>query len=161
MEPNTNTNTYQETNNVHQLYPGGNDRIDTIKNREGWGVMLEKLTTDMTNLWSTQSRLIGTELREKVDTVKLASGSLIAGGVVLFVGVICLAATAILALTKVVDPWIASAIVTVAFMAIGFIMVKSAQKKLAGRDLVPNKSIEALGQIKNTFQERIHEFKRR
>ena len=156
MEPNT----FQE-NNVHQLYPDGStDRIDTIRDREGWGVMFEKLSTDMTNLWERQSRLISTELNEKVTTIKVASGSLVAGGVILFVGVMCLAATAIIALSNVVAPWVAAAIVTVALMLIGFVMVKGAQKKLAGRGLVPEQSIEALVQIKNTFQERIHEFKR-
>ncbi len=148
---------YQDKNNVHQLYP----EATTIPQRDGWGVMFEKLSTDATNLWETQSRLIGTELGEKVTTVKAASGSLVAGGVLLFVGVLCLAATLILALSNVVDPWMAAAIVTIALMAIGFIMVKGAQKKLAGRDLVPTKSIEAFGHIRNTFQERIHEFKRK
>ncbi len=155
-------------NNVHQLYPGGTTtgsidgmgRVDTIREREGWGVMLEKLSTDMTNLWERQSRLISTEINEKVTILKGASGAMVVGGSLMFVGVFCLAATAILALCLVVQPWIAAAIVTVVLMAIGFIMVKGAQKKLAGKGLVPNQSIEAIGQIKNTFQERIHEFKR-
>ena len=140
--------------NVHQLYPG------EMRQRESWAVMLEKLSTDMTNLWERQSSLIFTELNEKITTVKVASGSLVAGGVILFVGMICLAATAIIALSNIVVPWIAAALVAVVLMAFGLIMVKGAQKKLAGRGLIPNQSIEALGQIKNTFQERIHEFKR-
>jgi hypothetical protein len=140
--------------NVHQLHPG------EMRQRESWAVMLEKLSTDMTNLWERQSSLIFTELNEKITTVKVASGSLVAGGVILFVGMICLAATAIIALSNVVVPWIAAALVAVVLMAFGLIMVKGAQKKLAGRGLIPNQSIDALGQIKNTFQERIHEFKR-
>jgi hypothetical protein len=140
--------------NVHQLYPG------EMRQRESWAVMLEKLSTDMTNLWERQSSLIFTELNEKITTVKVASGSLVAGGVILFVGMICLAATAIIALSNIVVPWIAAALVAVVLMAFGLIMVKGAQKKLAGRGLIPNQSIEALGQIKNTFQERIHEFKK-
>lgn len=165
-------NMYQGSN-VHQLYPGGTtdtgkmgatgrntNTIDTIRDREGWGVMFERLSTDMTNLWERQSRLIATELNEKVTTIKVASGSLVIGGVIAFVGVMCLAATAIIALSNVVDPWIAAAIVTVALLVIGLAMVKGAQKKLAGKGLVPNQSIDALNQIKTTFQERIHEFKR-
>lgn len=159
MEPNT----FQD-NNVHELYPGGTmrstDRIDTIRERDSWGLMFEKLSTDMTNLWERQSTLISTELNEKVTTIKVASVSMVTGGVLLFVGTLCLAATAIIALSNIMDPWIAAAVVTIALMVIGFVMVKGAQKKLAGRGLVPEHSIEALGQIKNTFQERIHEFKR-
>ncbi len=150
MEPNI----YEENNNVHQLYPG------EIRQRESWGVMLEKLSTDMTNLWERQSVLISTELSEKATVVKAASGAMAAGGSLMFVGVFCLAATSILALCTVVAPWIAAAIVTVVLFVIGFVMIKGAQKKIAGRGLVPTQSIEAFGQIKNTFQERIHEFKR-
>ncbi len=153
-------NIYQDTNNVHQLYPGGTSGVDSVQSRDSWGVMLEKLSGDMTNLWERQSRLISTELSEKATVVKAASGAMAIGGSLMFVGIFCLAATAILLLCTVVAPWIAAAIVTVALMAIGFVMVKGAQKKIAGRGLVPNQSIEALGQIKNTFQERIHEFKR-
>jgi len=160
MEPNT----YQDTN-VHQLYPGGtvgtSDRIDTVRERDSWGVMFEKLSTDMTNLWERQSLLISTEINEKVATAKAASVSMIVGGVMLLVGTLCLAAAAIIGLGDVLEnDFLAAVIVTVALMLIGFVMVKGAQKKLAGRGLVPEQSIEALGQIKNTFQERIHEFKR-
>lgn len=151
-------NTYQD-NNVHELYPGGTMGT-TTPTREGWGVMFERLTSDMTNLWDRQSALIATELNEKVTTIKVASGSLVVGGVIAFVGVICLAITAILALSQVVEPWIAAAIVTVALLVIGLVMVKGAQKKLSGKGLVPEQSIDALNQIKNTFQERVHEFKR-
>lgn len=145
-----------EDNNVHELYPGG----APIAQREGWGTMIERLSTDMSNLWERQSALVATELNEKVTTLKLASGSLVAGGVIMFVGLICLAATAIIALTNVVVPWIAAAIVTVAFLLIGLVMVKGAQKKLAGKGLVPEHSIDAMKQMKTTFQERVHEFKR-
>lgn len=150
--------------NVHQLYPEGSvrdtERIDTIRKRESWGVMFEKLSTDMTNLWERQSALISTELNEKVSVLKTAAGSMITGGVFLFVGVLCLAATAIMALSLVVVPWVAAAIVTVAFLLIGLIMVKGAQQKIAGRGLVPDQSIDAMKEMKTTFQERIHEFKR-
>ncbi len=146
-----------EKNNVHQLYPEGKT---VVTERPGFGVMFEKLSTDMTNLWSSQSRLVGTELNEKVTTVKAATISMVVGGVLAFIGVICLAATAIIALSGIMESWIASAIVTVALLVIGLVMLKGGQKKLAGKALVPEHSIDALNQIKNTFQERIHEFKR-
>ncbi len=152
-----------EDNNVHQLYPGGidvNSRTDTVRDRPGFGVMFERLSTDMTNLWTSQSRLVGTELNEKVTTVKAASISMVVGGVIAFVGVMCLAATAIIALANIVEPWIAAAIVTVALLLIGLVMLKGGQKKLTAKGLKPEHSIDALNQIKNTFQERIHEFKR-
>ena len=156
-------NTYQD-NNVHQLYPGGTvgstDRIDTIRDREGWGVMMERLSTDMTNLWDRQSRLISTEINEKFTTIKAASVSLVAGGVILFVAAIVLAIGASDLLDNFMPDWVARMVVGGVLLLIGFVMVKGAQKKLAGRGLVPEQSIDAMKQIKTTFQERIHEFKR-
>jgi uncharacterized protein (DUF2062 family) len=153
-------NTYQD-NNVHELYPGGTVGNRTIPEREGYGAMFERLSSDVTNLWDRQSRLVGTEINEKVTTIKAASGSMVVGGVIAFVGVFCLAATAIIGLASVINSWLAAAaIVTVALLVIGLVMIKGAQKKLTGRSLVPEHSIDALNQIKTTFQERIHEFKR-
>jgi hypothetical protein len=111
-------------------------------------------------LWDRQSQLIVTELDEKITTLKMASVSMVSGGVLMFVGAVCLAITAILGLSYFMEPWIAAALVTVVLFLVGIVMVKGAQKKLAGKGLVPEQSIEALGEIKNTFRERIYEFKR-
>jgi uncharacterized membrane protein YqjE len=152
MEPNT-----IQDNNVHQLYP---DRTDTIAERESWGNMVERLTTDMSMLWDRQSQMIVTELDEKITTLKTASVSMVSGGVLMFVGLVCLAVTCILALSNFMQPWIAAGLVTVVLFLVGIVMLKGGQKKLAGKGLVPEQSIEALGEIKNTFRERIYEFKR-
>lgn len=146
-----------EDNNVHELYP---ERRLPMREKPGIGLMFEKLQGDVMNLWSSQSRLVGTEIGEKVTVVKAASISMIVGGVMAFLGVICLVATAVLALSTVVAPWLAAAIVTAALLVIGIIMLKAGSAKLSAKGLKPEHSIDALNQIKNTFQERIHEFKR-
>ena len=151
-------NNYQD-NNIHELYPGAVS-TDAVHTRDSWGVMLERLSTDLINLWEGQARLISTELSEKVTTIKIASSALLLGAVFMSVGVLCLAVTAIIALSNIVDPWIAAALVTVVLLAMGFFIIKGAQKKLVGRDLVPSQSLETLGQIKTTIQERVHEYKR-
>jgi hypothetical protein len=152
MEPNT----FQE-NNVHELYP---NRSDIVGDRDSWKVMFDKLSTDVTNLWDRQSRLVATELDEKVTTIKGATASMGIGGVLMFIGVFCLAQTLILGLATVMAAWIAGAIVTVALLLIGLVLLKGGQKKIAAKDLKPTHSIEALSEIKNTFRERIYEFKR-
>jgi len=78
----------------------------------------------------------------------------------MLVGTVALTMTAILVLSLFMPPWIAAAVVTVALFLVGIVMVKGGQKKLAGKGLVPEQSFEALGEIKNTFRERIYEFKR-
>lgn len=156
------TNNPHEVDNVHHLYGEEHSYSyqESSGGRETWQGMLEHLYRDMGRLWDKERRLISTEISEKVADVKAASVSLITGGVLLFVGVICAAATAIIALSNVTEPWIASLIVTLALVGIGAIMVKAASKKFDADQLRPQHSVEALSEIRQTFQERIHEFKK-
>ncbi len=96
-------------------------------------------------------------MSEKVSEVKTASVSLVTGGVVAFVGLLCVAATAIIALDIVTELWLASTIVTVVFLAIGGIMLMSAKKKLESDRIKPNKSIAAFGEIRHTLKEKVNE----
>jgi type III secretory pathway component EscU len=97
-------------------------------------------------------------MNEKVTQLKVASGALVVSGVVLFVGVLCVAATAIICLNLVAPLWLAAVIVTVAFLlAIGGIMFAGAKKKLNAADLKPVKSIGAIGEIRHSLQEKVNE----
>lgn len=151
-----------EKSNVHQLYPSPSREgpVTFHSERESWTAAIERLTADLSHLWERQSRLISAELSEKVTTAKSTSVSLISGGVLLFIGGLTLAATIVLALSTLMQPWVAAAVVGVTFVLVGFVMVKLAQKRISGRELMPSQSLEALNQMKTTFQERIHELKR-
>lgn len=110
-------------------------------------------------LWEKQSELIRTEMNEKVTQLKAAAASMVAGGAVLFVSLICVAATAIIALNLVMPLWLSGVIVTAAFLIIGGIMVGGAKQKLEADSLKPRRSVETLSEIKSTLKERVHEFK--
>ena len=77
----------------------------------------------------------------------------------LLVGLFAAVATAIILINLVAPLWLSALIVTVVLMAVGGVMLTGAMKKLEADKLKPKKSIETFGEIRNTFQERIHEFK--
>lgn len=126
---------------------------------DSWRFMLEKLYDDMGRLWEKESELIRVEMNEKLTQVKAAAASMIAGGAVLFVGLLCVAATAIIALNLITELWLAAVIVTAVFLIVGGIMVGGAKQKLEADSLKPRRSVETLGEIKTTLKERVHEFK--
>lgn len=127
--------------------------------RDSWKVMVEKLYHDMAHLFSKESALIKVEMSEKIREVKTAGTSVVIGGVLLFVGVITLAMTAIFLLARVIPVWSASALVTAAFLIVGYVMVRTALSKLEADKIKPRQSLETLGEIKTSFKERINEFK--
>ena len=146
MEPITPTNTPPEFNETH--------------GRESLKEMGQNLYSDINQLWMRQSELVKTELNEKISDVKTATGYLGVGGVLLFVGLMALVATCIIALDMFVPLWAASAIVTVVVLMIGGLALISGKKKMEADRLKPKHSIDALGEIKNTFQEKFHEYQK-
>ncbi len=125
--------------------------------RETWKDMSQRLYTDVTNLFTREGDLIRAEMNEKVADVKTGALSLIGGGVTLFVGLLCVAASAIILLDMVAPLWLAAVIVTVVFLVIGAIMLRAAKKKLASDRIKPNKSIEAFGEIRHSLKEKVYE----
>lgn len=134
--------------------------INEIHHRESLKEMGQNLYSDMNQLWMRQSELVKTELNEKISEVKTAAGYLGAGGVLMFVGILALVATCIIVLNMFVALWVASAIVTVVVLMIGGLALISGMKKLEADKLKPKHSIDALGEIKNTFQEKFHEYQK-
>ena len=59
-------------------------------------------------------------------------------------GVSALLAAAILALAKVVEPWLAAAIVGIAISVIGFVLLQAARSKLRPSALKPERTSESL-----------------
>ncbi len=135
----------------------GSGSVERHFERESWKDMTQKFYNDVVHLFEKEGELIRTEMSEKVSEVKTASVSLVTGGVVAFVGLLCVAATAIIALDIVTELWLASTIVTVVFLAIGGIMLMSAKKKLESDRIKPNKSIAAFGEIRHTLKEKVNE----
>ncbi len=146
--------------NIDGRYYSSVDRnIDHPVERESWKDMVQHLYTDMNQLWQKQSLLVSTELNEKITEIKVAAGSLAIGAALLLVGLFAAVATAIILIDLVAPLWLSALIVTAVVMIVGGVMLVGAKKKLEADKLKPKRSIETFGEIRNTFQERIHEFK--
>lgn len=138
-------------------YINGGGSVDKTFERESVKDMVQNFYTDVSRLLSKEGQLIRAELNEKTIQIKAATGGLVVSGVLLFVGALCLAATAIICLDLVAPLWLAAVIVTAAFLIIGGIMFAGAKKKLNANDLKPVKSIEAFGEIRHSLQEKVNE----
>jgi hypothetical protein len=165
MEPNIEKNLNKDPRHFDPLAPehkeygsAKHNQVPSSERSHDWKFAFENLSNDMIRLWDKESRLIRTEMNEKVSQVKTAAGALAAGGSVMLVGVFSLAATAIIALDLVMPLWLSAVIVTAALFIVGGIMLATGKKKLEAEKLKPRHSIETLGEIKTTLQERVHEF---
>lgn len=138
-------------------YINGNRSQEIHSERDSWKLMAQNFYADMSRLIEKETQLIRAEMNEKVDQLKVATGAMVTSGVVLFVGVLCAAAAAIICLNLVVPLWLSAVIVTAALLVIGGVMFAGAKKKLAATDLMPVRSIEAISEIRQTLQEKVNE----
>mgnify|MGYP006189548951 CR=1 FL=1 len=134
-----------------------NQYVSGNSDRESWKGMTNRIYTDVTHLMDKEGQLIRAELNEKVGEVKTGLVSLVSAGVMMFVGLISLAATATILLNMVTSLWLSTVIVTAAFLIVGAIMLGTAKKKLEGDKLKPRKSIEAFGEIRHSLKEKVNE----
>lgn len=148
-------------NKVDPFIDGGgtlkSDFSDTTYERENWKVMIQRVYGDLSRLMDKEGQLIRAEMNEKMTDVKTATVSLVTAGVLMFVGMLSLAATAIILLDQVVPLWASAVIVTAAFLIIGGVMLATAKKKLNGTNFRPYKSIAAFGEIRTSLKEKLNE----
>jgi len=149
MEPNTNANINK--NYTQSKLP------QQFDDRDNWRVMFQKLYADMGELFRKEGQLVRTEFQEKTVELKEATVSAISAGVVLFVGLQLVAATAVILLNLVTSLWLAVSIVTIVFLIAGGVMIATAKKKFASSSLKPTKSIEAFDHIRFSVKEKFNE----
>lgn len=128
-----------------------------VVDKETWSASIQRLYGDVSELFVRESQLIRAEVNEKVTDLKTVAIEFVTSGVVLFVGLLCVAATAIICLNLVVPLWAAALIVTAAFLIIGGVLFAAAKKKVSQNSFTPNKSIAAFGEISHTLKEKVHE----
>jgi len=138
-------------------YINGSGSVDKTYERESVTTVIQNFYTDVSRLMAKEGELIRAELNEKATQIKVASGALVTGGALLFVGVLCAAATAIICLDLIAPLWLSAVIVTAALLVVGGIMLAGAKKKLNANDLKPVKSIGAFGEIRHSLQEKVNE----
>ena len=137
-------------------YRDNNYQVET---RESWREVVDHLYDDLSHLYERQAQLIRQEVSEKIDEAKGALVTMAIGGSLLFVGIFAAVATAIILLDTVMPLWASAVIVTLFLISVGGLMYIGAKKKLSGRNLVPQHSLETMGEIKTTLKERVNEYK--
>jgi hypothetical protein len=125
--------------------------------RESWGNMAQRLYTDVSNLVEREGQLIRTEIVEKTTQLKSGIVSLVSAGVVLFLGVLCLAATSIILLDYLLPLGWAAFLVSAVFLMVGGVIMGRAKKKMDAGNLLPRKSMNAISEISVTLKEKANE----
>jgi len=118
-------------------------RYDPRANRSLAGLVAD-LARDMTGLVRTELELAKTEMTEKAGQAAGGVAFLAAGGFIAFAGLLVLLACAVLALSLVVQPWLAALIVGVVVIGLGVALMLMGRNKLRPANLQPNRTMDTL-----------------
>ncbi|HYH37413.1 MAG TPA: phage holin family protein [Azospirillum sp.] len=118
-------------------------RYDPRANRSLAGLFAD-LARDLTGLVRTELELAKAELGEKAGQAAGGVAFIAAGGFVAFAGLLVLLACAVLALSLVVQPWLAALIVGVVVVGIGVALMLMGRNRLRPQNLQPNRTLDTL-----------------
>ena len=109
------------------------------------GALVNQLTTQVPDLIRSELRLAQAEMAEKGKRAGLGIGMFSAAGLLAFLGLATLVATAVLALALVVDPWLAALIVAVVlFAGAGLFAVMGKSQVDEATPVAPERAVEGV-----------------
>lgn len=109
------------------------------------GALVGQLTTQVPELIRSEIRLAQAEMTEKGKRVGIGIGMFSGAGLMAFFGFGTLLATIILALSLVMDGWLAALIVTVVLFAVAGVLALVGKNKVAeATPLAPEKAVESV-----------------
>jgi hypothetical protein len=117
--------------------------------------LISSLTSELANLVRKESELVRTEISEKISSAAHAGQQLGMGAALLLGAFLVLLQALVLALSKVMDPLLASILVGVAVGAIGFMLIKGAVAKVKPSALAPERSARQLGKDAHLVKEKV------
>ena len=104
---------------------------------------------ETSELVQTETRLIRSEMSDKITQIEAGGGLITAGAICLLVSLITLTAALVTAISKIGDPDIgpgwAALIVGVALAAVGAVLLMKGKKELAPGSLMPSRTTRQLG----------------
>jgi hypothetical protein len=122
-----------------QLYPErGHGSPETI------GEALGNLLADVGELIRSEIQLARTEVVGDLAVVGRASGYLIAGGAIAYLGVAFVLVAVMFALESLMSPWLAALIVGVVVLVVGGVLAWTGYKRLKSMNPLPERTIETL-----------------
>lgn len=118
-----------------------------------FGALIFSLTNEVTALVRNEVALAKAEMSQKVSQVGTGIGSIASAGAVLMCGLLVLLASAVLGLDVYLEtPWLSALIVGAIVVVIGFVMLKSGQKKLKSTNLMPQRTMAEVREDKDMAQ---------
>jgi len=119
------------------------------------GELFTALTTDMTTLVRKEVELARTETVEKISKATRSVVYMVAGGMLAYAGLIGLIIAAIVALSNVMDLWLAALIVGLVVIIIGAILLQSGRSMLQRLSIVPEKTVESIKESTEWAKEQV------
>ncbi|MBW7849677.1 MAG: phage holin family protein [Rhodospirillales bacterium] len=117
---------------------------ERVREAQSFGGLVSQLTFETASLFRKEIELARSELSQKVSQAGSGLISTGIGGIILFIGIQALVASAILGLALFVDWWLAALIVGVVITVIGALILRSGIAKLKAGNLVPRRTIGTL-----------------
>lgn len=108
------------------------------------GELFSDLTTDLSTLVRKEIELAKTETIEKVSSAGRNVGMIVAGGLLAYAGLICVLIAIAIGLGNWIGYGLASLIVGVLVIILGFVLVQSGLAALKHMSVTPEKTIETL-----------------
>jgi xanthine/uracil permease len=119
------------------------------------GELFADLSRKTTLLVRQELELAKTEMTEKATEAGKNIGFLIAGGAVLYMGLLFILAAVAILLATVVPDWLAALIVGLVVAVIGLVLVQRGRAALKQTTLKPEKTIESLKEDKEWVQQQV------
>lgn len=123
--------------------------------------LIKRLADEVTTLFSKELALLKVETTSAINDTRSGIASMAAGGAVLYAGFLFLLVSAVMALSQVMDPWLAALIVGGVVLIIGAIMLNSGKKKLDPSAFRPEHTQASLEKDRNMIKRSIHESQER
>jgi xanthine/uracil permease len=119
------------------------------------GELFADLSRKTTLLVRQELELAKTEMTEKATEAGKNIGFLIAGGAVLYMGLLFILAAVAILLATVIPDWLAALIVGLVVAVIGLVLVQRGRAALKQTTLKPEKTIESLKEDKEWVQQQV------
>ena len=112
------------------------------------GELFAELSQETTRLVRQEVQLAKTEMSQKASRVGKDVGFLVAGGAVVYAGLLAIIAGGIFLLALVIPVWLSALLVGIAVAAVGYFLVRKGLDALKQENLAPQETIETLKEDK-------------
>jgi hypothetical protein len=116
------------------------------------GSLLRELAHEVPALLRNEVALAKSEMREQMADVQKATGAIATGGAVALAGLVVVLMAVVYALSEVMAPWLAAAIVGGAALVIGYMMLSSGREKLRNASMRPERTVDSLRKDTNAIR---------